>query len=518
MNISQRAKKCFFIGLFAVGCILIVMSFNGAGSKTPVVAATVAWGTVERNVNVSGHVKSSEKIDMAFDRGGRITVVAVRVGQRVMNGQLLVTVDATDLHAQLLQAQAGTAMVRARLNQLTNASRVEDVNAAIIAAAAARNNLVVEQMAMAGTVRTAFNIAADAMTTATDIQFTYLNNTYSESIRVADKKAAALQALYGEVNLGHVGAWYFIPLTGGLHGRILALNGTTSVTELQSVAGNLAEALTLVRAVLDEESSNLSNINAVTDADKANVVAARVSVLTQVTTIAARQQTITNAVSAVAQAEATVASRRVPGSTYDIENARAQVLQAEAGVALVRAQIEQRIIRAPLAGTVVSLDAIRGEQAIAGKIIVSVLGTAPFHIETNVAESDVATVTVGDTARVTVDAFGTDKFFEATVINVDPAETIVEGVTTYKTRLTFAKIYPEIRSGMTADVVIAADKVTNALFVPSRFVVARNGKKYVKILENGASIEIEVITGLRGTDGRMEIKSGLTEGQLLVGR
>ena len=73
------------------------------------------------------------------------------------------------------------------------------------------------------------------------------------------------------------------------------------------------------------------------------------------------------------------------------------------------------------------------------------------------------------------------------------------------------------------------------MFIPSRNVISRDGKKYIKIVVEKDSndtrfanlsavvekdeqnvFEIEIKTGLKGSDGRIEILSGLKEGDKII--
>src|SRR5581483_10901237 len=97
-----------------------------------------------------------------------------------------------------------------------------------------------------------------------------------------------------------------------------------------------------------------------------------------------------------------------------------------------------------------------------------------FQIDANIAEADIAKVALGQKATVTLDAYGPDVVFNATVIKIDPAETIVDGVPTYKTTFQFDTPDDRIKSGMTANIDIQGDSHTDVLAVPERAVIDHN--------------------------------------------
>jgi len=100
------------------------------------------------------------------------------------------------------------------------------------------------------------------------------------------------------------------------------------------------------------------------------------------------------------------------------------------------------------------------------------------------------------------------------VVKIDPAETIIEGVATYKTTLQFEKSDGRIKSGMTANIDISTDKRENVLVIPQRAVVSEGAGKFVMV-DNGTSNpeKRKIETGLRGIDGNIEVISGLSEGE-----
>ncbi|MFH0988268.1 MAG: HlyD family secretion protein, partial [Parcubacteria group bacterium] len=135
----------------------------------------------------------------------------------------------------------------------------------------------------------------------------------------------------------------------------------------------------------------------------------------------------------------------------------------------------------------------------------------------NLAEVDIANIKIGNTANVTLDAFGPDRKFSASVVQVNPAETVVEGLPTYKITLMFSQQYSDIKSGLTANLDILTAQKSQVLVVPQRAVIAQDGKKFVQLLNtDNTSTQTEITTGLRGVDGNVEIVNGLIEGQKIV--
>ncbi|HBW56192.1 TPA: hypothetical protein DEF58_03115, partial [Candidatus Azambacteria bacterium] len=136
------------------------------------------------------------------------------------------------------------------------------------------------------------------------------------------------------------------------------------------------------------------------------------------------QTNITNQIQTIDSQKATVASDEASVKSY------------QAGIKNIESQIAQKVLRSPINGIVTKQDAKTGEIATANAILVSVLSSI-YEIEAFIPEVDIAKIKISDSAKVTLDAYGKDVAFDAKVVMINPAETMVEGVATYKTTLRF---------------------------------------------------------------------------------
>ena len=143
------------------------------------------------------------------------------------------------------------------------------------------------------------------------------------------------------------------------------------------------------------------------------------------------------------------------------------------------------------------------------------ISTGAFQIESYVPEINIALIAVRDKASVTLDAYG-EKIFPASVVSIDPAETVRDGVSTYRAMLQFDAQNPLIKSGMTANVSITTDTKESALAVPQGLVVYRDGKMFVRVLVDKSTVEREVTLGGVSSLGEVEILSGLKEGDTII--
>jgi len=69
---------------------------------------------------------------------------------------------------------------------------------------------------------------------------------------------------------------------------------------------------------------------------------------------------------------------------------------------------------------------------------------------------------------------------------------------------------------MTANLDIRTDERLNAIVIPQRSVISRNGRKFVLVAAGSGTEEREIQTGLKGSDGNIEVVSGLVPGELIL--
>lgn len=147
--------------------------------------------------------------------------------------------------------------------------------------------------------------------------------------------------------------------------------------------------------------------------------------------------------------------------------------------------------------------------------MLSLTNSTGLKIEVYVSEADIAKVKVGDQANVTLDAYGTDTAFPATVTTIDTAETTVNGAPAYKVTLHFVNADPRVKAGMTANAHIIAAEHNNVIAIPARLVVGDGDQPFV-LVQHGSTIEKRTVTlGITGDDGMVEVTSGLSEGETI---
>ncbi|MFH1822828.1 MAG: efflux RND transporter periplasmic adaptor subunit [Patescibacteria group bacterium] len=274
-------------------------------------------------------------------------------------------------------------------------------------------------------------------------------------------------------------------------------------TKVAAAEDSLAEA----GAKLDDAINTATN----------NLATARVSGDQQT---AQAQSKVNNTLETWSVAKTELTKLKSSARTEDVALARAQVKQAEASINLIKNQIEDSIIKAPIDGNMIKVNYEIGEQVVAAKSVFSMLSENNFEIEVDVSEADIAKINVNNQAEITLDSFGADVVFNGLVSFIEPAETVIQDVIYYKVKVQFIDPLTKInnvKSGMTANITITTAQKSGIIFIPGRAIIEKNGgDKYVRLLTKGEVKETPVKIGIRGDEGVVEILSGLKEGDEVV--
>lgn len=309
-----------------------------------------------------------------------------------------------------------------------------------------------------------------------------------------------------------------------------ALNGSVSLstTDLNNYKTNvnlarnnvLAEANSVISLLNTLKTQRVANANLISSAET-SVSAAQNSVL-----VAERELQVV--LSGSSKEELRAQESLVSQRRLSIDASRANLASAQASLMELQAGFDKTILKAPFDGKVTKVNATVGQLVSGGMAgastdegLISVISKAGLQIEVNIPEVDITKVAIGNKVTVTVDAYGETVEFEGVVLTIESGESLVNGVPTYKTIIQFTKQDERLKPGMTANLDITTAKVDRALSLPVRAIIFDNGKNYVEVVTgvNEGKIKkekIEVEVGLKSSDGKIEIKSGLTESDQVI--
>ena len=92
------------------------LSANAAAENNHVQTTPVQRGTLVATVSAAGNVTAPEQATLTFETTGRVALVNVQAGDAVKKGQVLMSLDTTDLDLALKGAQANLASAQANFD------------------------------------------------------------------------------------------------------------------------------------------------------------------------------------------------------------------------------------------------------------------------------------------------------------------------------------------------------------------------------------------------------------------
>jgi len=194
------------------------------------------------------------------------------------------------------------------------------------------------------------------------------------------------------------------------------------------------------------------------------------------------------------------------------------VKKSEANLSISLKKIDETILRAPIAGTIIKKNVNNsGENVIANETIFLIADNEELLIEANVPESDIIDLSVGQKATVSLDAFPSEEKLEAELIEIEPASTLIQDVIYYRIKLKLSNEDNRLKIGMSVDADISVQEKKDVISVPLRSVAGEGNDKYVEVLKEGNQIERKKVkTGLVGDEGKVEITEGLSGGEKII--
>ncbi|MEN9604807.1 MAG: hypothetical protein RJB39_492 [Candidatus Parcubacteria bacterium] len=549
MKTVLAKTKSFFKGIWArkgqkkvwipavVIIIIILMGLRDGNKDTGTYVYNVAPQEFVQEVSLTGKVIAAKNVDMGFETAGRVSRVNVKVGAMVKKGQILASLENGDYTSSLNKNYALAASESARLRDIQSGSKKEDVTLTANEFENAKRELALNTQSLSDQLRDIYTKADDAIRFKVDNSFRNPRSANPEFLYYIDQNPN----LRNSLNMQRLKI-----------GEMLTIwSKDTSITNLPKIR----EYITATQNFINDANTGISIVseqvgaNDATYADisakKTDIASARTAFAAAVASLNQAEIAYNNSKNAVTLAEQRLAVKTT-GATTDLDIQRANVQSAQAGVQSAQAMIAKTIIRAPFDGVITKVDIKEGEIASPNTPIIGLLNDGEYQIETYVSENDIAKLVVGQIAKVSLDAYGRDVFFTATIISVDPAETIKDGVSTYRTKIQFVDKDSRIKSGMTANISIETDRRQNVLVIPQSALFLEKGIKKVYILNSAACMKetpeslgatttpvlvpacadvladkkevivVEVKTGQINNEGEIEILEGLSEGWHII--
>jgi len=471
--IEKHMKKLLALGIIVIALVVILATRDGGAddSERFIVERTDAVQTV----NVTGTVEAQSQAMLGFSTTGRVEIIFVTEGDVVRRGETLARLDVTRLQAQLNEAQA-TLAIRTFERQNQSTSTTNDA-VSLDTVRAQQDNLV------ANAYRTMLS---------TDLIAEPRNDTYTQTPPVITGLYTGVEGEYKiRIVKENVSSDDYIVRTFRLEeweGEVAPNKAMPFGTKGLYISFSEAleeydDTVWYLRIPNTSSPSYAVNKNAYDSAVQAREVA-------------------------IENSRATFEETDVTSPIRD-----AEIVRAQSNIQQLRADIADRVIRAPFDGVLTNRMIEVGETAVSGETAFELFSDGTFQLNVNVPEIDIAKIELEDEAIVQLDAFDEGDTIVGRVIQINPASTKIDGVSYYEVTITLDSDDERVRAGMTADVAIKTDEFKDVVVVPLRFVT--DAKVDIVTGEETATTQ-DVVVGAAVDGGRVVITDGVAGGDTLI--
>lgn len=258
------------------------------------------------------------------------------------------------------------------------------------------------------------------------------------------------------------------------------------------------------QATLNQYSGQLLRDQAILEKDRANLV---------------RYQTLA--------AQNSIARQQAEDQQYLVHQDEGIVKIDEALVEGAKLNLGYTDIISPVDGTVVSRNVTQGQTVAASfqtpTLFLIATDLKKMEVDTNVSESDIGGIKLGDNATFTVDAFP-HRVFEGIVSQVRQSPQTVQNVVTYDVVVAVDNRELVLKPGMTASTQIVLDQRKNVLRIPNQAMryapmgaaPSSSGEPRVWVLRDGNAVEIPVSLGLDDGNFTEVIRGDLAAGDAVI--
>lgn len=456
--------------------------------------ATVTRGDMESIVDGSGAITSSESRKVYSKASAEVLTVLHEEGDFVKEGDVLATLDASNLDASVKGQQI--AIEQAKLSISSIQKQIADLTIVANATGYVSNLMIAE----GSYVTNAMQVCDVVEEGAFEIVLPF---PYNEANKITIGNAAKVQLIQNFAMLDGT-------VTKVSEMRKLA-TGSSQVVDITikvpttgySLAGASAKGEIMVNGTR-QISTEASTFTSVTS----NTVRAKSMGTVEKLNVYEGKHVNVGDVIAVLNNE---------DLNTSLKNANLSLQSLTTQYASIQDQLDYYVIKAPMSGTITNQTMKVGDMIAAGMSVATIANQDVFEFQIPIDELDIAKLNENEEVRVSIDALAeTEKEPLMGKITKLPLEGVATaGVTEYYVTIQIPGD-ERIRIAMNATAKIVTSSHKDVLMVPVDAVTKENEASYVTILlEDGTTERIQVELGDRNVS-YVEIKNGLTEGQRVV--
>jgi len=128
--IKPRQRSYWWVWVITIIILIgggIAYSYFTKPPTNPYITEAASIQDIVQSVEVTGSIEPAQEFNLNFKSAGTIDSVNVKVGDDVKQGQVLASLDTSELNSQLAQSQASVNVAQAQLQQAQEGSRPEEI-------------------------------------------------------------------------------------------------------------------------------------------------------------------------------------------------------------------------------------------------------------------------------------------------------------------------------------------------------------------------------------------------------
>ena len=423
-----------------------------ASSVPEIKTATVERGDIEVTIDATGTIEPLNIIEVSSKASGKILELTVEEGDYVEQDAVIARIETTYVSADLDQADADLRAAEARLEQSKINIELQKEQTAIQIKQAeeklAETKKQMEQLREQIRIEHITNRRqlSDAENSHTMAQLRY-NLLTSETVREEDKKRAEASVVQAKANLELAEREYNRKQQLFEKKYISKSDLDAAETQRDSAKAQHESAVQQAELVkqpaspeeLELSQAEIKRAGYAVDAANEQIEKEKSRDLE----IKIQDHRITQAEDALSLAIAN--KKQIDLKEKDLESSNAQLKRSTSAFQLAQESYDDTVIRAPLSGTILERRVEEGQVIVSsfggggrggsvsseGQVLVTMADLKKVYVATEVDETDIGKVKVGQPVDITIEAYP-DQPLQGEVLRIAPQGQVVQNVTTFK--------------------------------------------------------------------------------------
>ncbi len=431
-----------------IGRIVFATKGDSGNSDAPAVqTATVQRGDIAVTIDATGTIKPLNIVEISSKASGKILKLHVDAGDYVEKDDVIAIIEDTYVQISLEQAEADLKAAEARLQQSEIDIQLQKEQSAIqirqsresLAEAKKRLEQIKEQIRLEKIANKRGVKDAENSLKIAKLRYKLLT---SETVREENKKRAEASVTQEKVNLDLVKTEHERNMKLFEEELISQASLDASQAQYSSAEARYKSAQEQLKLV-EKPASEVELELAQADIKKAEfaleVANERVEgEASRDMDIELQQQRISQAEDALKLAHTN--EKQIDRKERDLQSAKASLKRSQGQRDLRQIEFEDTIIKAPISGTILEKKVEEGQvitsrlSSIAsseGQTLVTMADLNTVFVVTEVDETDIGKVHIGQPVTITVEAYP-DMPFEGEVLKIAPLGQVIQNITTFE--------------------------------------------------------------------------------------